>query len=278
MARKIRYPLIVSDFDGTLARRDGTIGEKTIRAIKQYIQDGGIFAINTGRMPAAIMPRVQELGLTGVVCCGQGSVIMDIASGTPVMQGRLSHSISVRICKKMEEMGLHTHAYDLLEYYSNVDDEPLKLYEEAVGKRAELVTDKPLWKFIEETGMRSFKFLAMVDPSKSTAIMQALEAENFENCFVTQSAKFLVEVCNCEYTKGTALDFLTEYYHIPVEKTIAIGDQANDLDMINHAGLGLAVANATEELKQTATVLPYTNNEDAVAYVIECYGYSTEEE
>ncbi len=275
--RKIKYPLIVSDFDGTLARRDGTVSEKTKRAIERYIQDGGTFAISTGRMPASIIPRAKALGLKGMICCGQGSVIIDLESGEPILQGSIPNALSVKICKKMEEMGLHTHAYELFRFYANMDDEPLKLYEAAVGEEAIRVLDKPLWKHIEETGMRSFKFLAMVKPEDAPAIIDELRAENFENCVVTKSAKFLVEVCNGTYSKGTSVEFLAKWCGTTMENTIAIGDQWNDLPMLERAGLGIAVANASEELKGVATVVPYTNNEDAVAYVIERYAYTTEE-
>ena len=275
--RKINYPLIVSDFDGTLANRESSVSEKNKKAIEQYIADGGIFAISTGRMPSAILPKARELGLKGLLCCGQGSVILDIESGETLLQGRLSHDLSMRICKKMEELGLHTHVYDLYDYYANTDDEALKLYEQAVNKKAKLVLDKPLWKFIEETGMRTFKVLAMVEPQKASKIIEELSAMQFENCVVTKSAKFLVEVCNGAYSKGTAVEFLAKKYNVALKNTIAVGDQWNDLPMLEKAGLGLAVANAATELKEAATVLPYTNNEDAIAYVIENYAYITEE-
>ncbi len=274
--RKIRYPLIASDFDGTLARKDGTVGEKTKKAIDEYIASGGTFALCTGRMPSAILPKARELGLKGLLCCGQGSIILDIESGKPIMQGRLPHDLSVRICKAVEELGLHTHAYDLSEYYSNMDDEPLRMYEEAVKVKAKRVLDKPLWKYIEETGMCPFKFLMMVEPDKSAEYIDKISAMKFEDCVITKSAKFLIEVCNLKYSKATALEFLANKYNVPIEETIAIGDQWNDLPMIKKAGLGLAVANAAEELKAVATTLPYTNNEDAVAYVIENYAYIEE--
>ncbi len=275
--RKLKYPLVVSDFDGTLIRKDGTIGEKTKSAIKQFIADGGIFAISTGRMPSAILPRARELGLKGVLCCGQGSVIIDIESGEPIMQGRLSHDLTLQICKKTEELGLHTHIYGLFDYYTNRDDEPLRLYEEAVKIKAKRILDKPLWEFIEETKFETFKVLTMVEPEKTSEIIEELSKMNFENCVITQSARFLVEVCNAAYSKGTALEFLAKEYNVPIHQTIAIGDQWNDLPMLEKAGLGLAVANAQAKLKELATALPYTNNEDAVAYAIEHYAYTNEE-
>ena len=55
--RKIKYPLIISDFDGTLVREDGRIDEKTKKAIDEYVKNGGVFAISTGRMPMGILSR-----------------------------------------------------------------------------------------------------------------------------------------------------------------------------------------------------------------------------
>jgi len=275
--RKIKYPLIVSDFDGTLARKDGGIGEKTRRAIDEYVANGGIFAISTGRMPSGILPHAKSLGLKGFLCCGQGSVIINLDNGETIMQAPLSNSQSVAICKKMEEMGLHTHAYGLFDYYCNMDDDALKMYEEAIGIKAKCILDKPLWKYIEETGLESFKLLAMVNPEDSPKIIKELEDAHFENCIVTKSARFLVEICNANYSKGTSVKFLAQEYNIPLERTIAIGDQWNDLSMLQTAGLGIAVANAQPELKAVAKEIPYTNNEDAVGYVIEKYAYAEEE-
>lgn len=276
MSQKINYSLIVSDFDGTLVRSDGTISDFTRETIRKYIQDGGIFAISTGRMPAGILPRVKELGLSGFVCCGQGSAIVDIQSNEVVLQGTIPNEIAVTVCKKMEEMGLHIHVYDLWEYYSNMDDEALKMYENVVKAKAELVLDKPISRFVQESGMSPFKILAMVAPEDNERVRLELEKGNFKGCNVTRSSVFLVEVGNADYSKGRSVHFLAEKYNVPMDKTIAIGDQINDLPMIQTAALGIAVKNADDNLKKCATVLDYTHEEDAVARVILQYGYYQE--
>ena len=148
--RKIKYPLIVSDFDGTLVNDDGTIAENNKAAISAYIQAGGKFAISTGRMPAGILARARELGLKGVVCCCQGANIMEIESGEMLMEGRISPEMTYEICKKMEELGLHIHVYDAWDFYCNMDDEALKLYEKAVRTKGKLVLDKPISEFVKE--------------------------------------------------------------------------------------------------------------------------------
>ena len=271
--RKINYGLIVSDFDGTLVSDDGNIPQVNKKAVTEYIASGGKFAISTGRLHYGILPRAKELGLKGALSCCQGAVIMDIETGKPLLNGVLSNEVTVEICRKMEEMHLHIHAYGFTEYYCNMDDAALKAYENLVRTKATLVTDKPLSDFAKETGFCAYKVLAIVPPQESARVMQALKEAAFTGCVVTQSAAFLVEVINANYSKGTAVEFLARYYGVPIEKTIAIGDQQNDIPMIRKAGLGIAVQNADERLKKVATVIDCTNDEGAVAAVIEKYGY-----
>lgn len=272
--RKINYPLIVSDFDGTLVRKDGTISEENKRAIAAYMQAGGAFAISTGRMPSGIMSRVQELGLTGMVSCCQGSIIMNIESNQPIMQGTLSFHSTLAACKKMETMGLHIHVYDLWDFYCNKDDDALKFYERAVRGKGKLVLDKPISQFVEENCLCAYKLLAMVPAQENEKVLQTLAAEHFDGCDITKSDEFLVEVISSRYSKGTAVEFLAQYYGVPLEKTIAVGDQRNDLPMIEKAGLGIAVKNADESLKAAADyVCDYTNEENAIKNIIEKFGF-----
>lgn len=272
--QQIDYPLIVSDFDGTLVKKDGTIDENNKKTIAQYVDAGGAFAISTGRMPAGILPRARELGLKGMVSCCQGAIILDIESGNIISEGRLSYETTLAVVKKMEEMGLHIHVYDTWDYYCNMDDDALKLYEAAVRSKAKLVVDKSMSEFIKEKKLASYKILAMVRAEDNEKILRALAEENFEGCALTKSDNFLVEVINANYSKGTAVEFLADYYQAPLEKTVAIGDQLNDLPMIERAGCGVAVKNADQSLKDCADyVCEYTNEEGAVGEIIKKFGF-----
>ncbi len=274
--RKIKYPLIISDFDGTLVKSNGEISQKNKDAIMRYTQDGGAFAISTGRMPSGILPRAKELGLKGFVSCCQGAIVIDIESGKTLVAGALSQDDAVAVCEKMEEMGLHIHIYDMENFYVNMDDEPLRLYEKRVRVKAIRVLDKPLSKFIRERNLSVCKILMMVEPEKNAFVYNTLTDMRLPNCTVTKSAAFLVEVVHANYSKGTALETLAKHYQVPLNQTVAIGDQWNDLPMLTRAGVGLAVQNAAHELKQQVITLPYSNEEDAVAFAINKYGYTEE--
>lgn len=272
--QKLNYPLIVSDFDGTLVKRNGTVSGENMRAISDYVNAGGIFALSTGRMPAGILPRAKELGLCGIISCCQGAILLDIQSQEILLEGRISYETTFAACKKMEEMGLHIHVYDLWEYYSNMDDGFLKYYENAVGCKAKVILDKPISQFVKEKRLSAYKILAMVNPQDNQRVLDELAKENFDGCHLTRSADILVEVVQSNYSKGTAVEFLAKRYGIPMEKTVAVGDQLNDVSMIVAAGVGIAVQNADEGLKKQANyICEYTNEENAIASVIQKFGF-----
>ncbi len=275
--RNINYPLIVSDFDGTLVKRDGTISEENRRAISEYIACGGRFALSTGRMTSGILNRARELGLKGLVACCQGAIIVDIESGKTILEGRLPLESTIAACKKMEGMGLHIQVYDSWEYYSNMDDEGLRSYERGVGQKGNLVLDKPISQFVEETGLCSYKVLAMVKYEDNDRVLAELSKEYFPGCTTTRSSRSLVEVINERFSKGTAVKFIADYYGIPLEKTIGVGDQQNDIPMIQTAGRGIAVQNADEGLKAVADYVTSARfDENAIAEVIEKFGFIEE--
>ena len=272
--RKIKYPLFISDFDGTLVKRGGMISEYTKETIAQYITDGGRFAISTGRMPLGILHRAKELGLTGIIACGDGAVIMDIEGEKPLKAAQIPYETAARICEKAESMGIHIQVYDLWEYYCNVRDEGLNEYEQIVGIKAIVIEDMPLSAFLRRQKLSPCKILFMVDAEKADYFRRLFAAEEYEDCSVTQTNHRFVEFVPQDCSKGSAAAFIAEQYGVPLSKTVGVGDQRNDLEMIDTVGLGVAVQNAVDALKEKADlVCEYTNEEDAVAHLIEKYGY-----
>ncbi len=263
------YSLIVSDFDGTLVRSDGKISEENKRAIEKFIAAGGKFVISTGRLPSSILPRAKELGLQGALCCCQGSMIMDMQTETLLLSGCLPFESALAACAKMEQMGLHIQGYTKNEYYSNMDDEALAAYEHIVKIPANRVLDRPLSVFLRELNQPVYKLLAIVPKEENDRVLSSLQAEGFAGCDFTKSSDYFVEIIPAGYSKGTAVEYLANHYGVPLQNTIAVGDQRNDTPMVERAGLGVAVANADEELKARADyICSSTNDQDAVAKMI----------
>ena len=159
----------------------------------------------------------------------------------------------------------------------NKADEALEAYEKVCNVKGEVVTSEPLSEFVLRKKPKIRKVLAMVTAEQKQAVYQKAKEELGDEFYVTYSAAFLVEVTSKQYSKGTAVRFLADYYHVPIEKTIAVGDSLNDLPMLTAAGLGLAVKNADAALKEQVRTFPYTNDENAVGRIIAEYGFLGED-
>lgn len=264
----MKYKLFLSDFDGTLVRGDGTISQANIKAIERYRAAGGIFAVVTGRMLCSIRPRLKELGLCeGLVVAYQGAMIADIATGALLKNDGFTPEEAAKAVRFLEEEGRHIHVYidDVL--YCNRDDEFLKMYEKICGVHG-ICVQLPLSELVFLKGRPVAKVLAMVQPEERGALLSRMAKALGDGYTVTASSAFLVETLPARVSKASAVDFLSAHYGIPPEETAAIGDQLNDLPMIERAGGKFTVAGGEMQLKKIATVLS-SCEEDGVAQALE---------
>ncbi|MGN0814247.1 MAG: Cof-type HAD-IIB family hydrolase [Candidatus Coproplasma sp.] len=274
---KLNCKLIVSDCDGTLLNSEHSVSDKVRSAIEKFVADGGIFAVCTGRMTASILPQVRSLGLKGLVASYQGGVISEIESGKIIRTSGFDPEQAYEICKALEDMGAYVNAYFGDDMYSDIpaDNEYLKIYEKITGITSRH-TDIPLSQFALAHNCKCQKVASLCFPQDRERIYSSLQSKFADRYEITCSADVLVEIAPLGDNKGSAVRFLAEHYGVPIQKTVAIGDNLNDLSMIQAAGVGVAVGNAVQELKDQADFVSVTNDEGAVAQVIEKFGYADE--
>ncbi|MDE7168508.1 MAG: Cof-type HAD-IIB family hydrolase [Clostridia bacterium] len=272
--KKINYGLIVSDFDGTLIDDNQQILPEVRTAIENYIACGGIFAVCTGRMTCCILPRVRELGLKGLVVAYQGTVIADIESGNVIKNGGISSDGIAEICRNIKELGQPVNVYSGDDLYTDIpkDNEYLQKYERIVGIDAQYV-DGDIAEFVLKKDLFCQKVAILIAHNEQEAVFKELQRRLGDKYDVTCSAKVLIEVSPLGDNKGAAVKYLADKFGIPIEKTVAVGDNLNDLSMIKVAGVGVAVGNATQALIDEADFVSVSNNEGAIAQVIEKFGF-----
>ncbi len=265
----MRYQLFLSDFDGTLVRGDGTVSEENIHAIEAYRAAGGIFAVVTGRMLTSILPRLSEIGLEdGLAVAYQGAVIADARTGKLLRSCAFTHTHALKAIRYFENCGYHVHVYTVDDFWSNMDDESLRLYEKICGVKGKI--ERNLSDMVASKKPEVVKVLAMVGEDEREKVLMKTREALGEEFFVTCSSSFLVEVMPKGQNKAGAVDFLSDYYRIPHERIAAIGDQLNDLPMLERAGGRFAVENAEKALKENATVVS-SCEENGVAEAIMKY-------
>ncbi len=265
----MRYPLFLSDFDGTLVREDGTVSDANRRAIAAYREAGGVFAVVTGRMMTSILPRLKELGLAdGLAVAYQGAMISDVRTGKVLKCGFFPREEAVECIRFFESRGEHIHVYTEDDFWSNMDDDGLHTYEAVCRVKGKI--EPHLSDMVLQNSLKVVKVLAMTPADERDRLQSETQAFLGDRFFVTCSSPYLVEVMPKEQNKAGAVDFLSAYYHVPRERVAAIGDQPNDLPMLLRAGGRFAVSNAEEVVKKAATVVA-SCEEDGVAEALMKY-------
>lgn len=270
-----KYPIIISDFDGTFFRSDHTIAKENVDAVQKFVASGGIFVLSTGRALQSIRPIAQSMGLKGLISSFNGSVIADIESGELLLNNAFSVEQTVKICEALESYGLYTQLFESDCYYASERNENLEYYERVTGQKA-VVADLPMPEFAKKNSISSIKVLTMLKPEERWYYFEKLQEKIGGFCYLTSGAQYLIEICVKGFSKGTAVEFLANHYGVGLENVLAVGDCLNDLPMLQTAGKGFAVKNADEALKKEVPVYGYTNDENAVARLIEEYGYTGE--
>lgn len=272
--KSIYKKLIVSDFDGTLLNNDNTISDYVRNTINKYVSCGGIFAVCTGRMLCSILPRVRELGLKGLVAAYQGSVIADIESGKLLRKNSLGVEDCAEICAFAEKHNYCCNTYSEEVLYTSIPagDEKIEFYENVTGVKAIYVEGK-MSQYVMEKNLICNKITFLIYPEERERLFNLMRDEFSGRFDVTCSSACLVEISPKGDDKGVALKFIAEHFGIDLTDTVAVGDNLNDLPMIEAASVGVAVGNAVDELKSKADYVTVSNNDGAVAKIIEKFGF-----
>ena len=267
------YKLICIDMDGTLLNDKKTISERNLRSIRLANEKGVRIAVCTGRIFTSADFFSEFLGVKSPVIASNGAYIREKDRDEVVYKATLG----VQKCKKLlsvfREYDIYPHYYtsdtvftEKLIYSSSFYEEVNKTLPKDKQVKIVLVED---WNDIfQRYESEIFKGIAVDDDIEKIhkAKMSLRDRSDFE---VVSSRFDNFEVMNKGVSKGSAVKILADYYGINSEQVICIGDSENDLSMIKFAGLGVAMGNADEDVKEAAKYITDSNNCDGVAKAIE---------
>ncbi len=260
-----KYKMLVSDIDGTILGSTNKLSSKIINTIKKASQKGLKIIIATGRMHKAAIDIHEELGLNTPIISYQGAIIRDnqkLYKCIPI-EKQLAFEIINKLRKYNEHINVYTED-DL--YVENVSDRLLN-YTEVRNisytkiDKFEDISDKDILKIITITKT----------PEKNNLIKTEMSKDYGELLNIVKSTDIYCEFVNKYADKSYALNYLANYYNIPTDEVIAVGDQENDILMIKAAGLGAAMGNGCEQIKKVADYICPSVEQDGVAQLIEEY-------
>ncbi len=257
--------LIALDIDGTLAGDDHRISDRTRKAIAHARERGIAVTLATGRMFAATLPYAEAIGIDAPLICYQGGWVQGM--GGPVLHRTpLGEELARSALDLGRERGWHTVLYADGRLFLRRIVHPQRFYQRLLGPDPTVVTS--LTSLLET--LTADKVLYVANPEQISGMARELEARFAGTAEVVQSHAKFVEVVPLEVNKGRALAWLADYLQVDRREVMAVGDQQNDLPMLQWAGMGVAMGNAVGAVKAIADWIAPTVTEDGAAIAIEC--------
>ena len=268
-----KYKMVVMDMDYTLLNKQKEVSSRNKEALADAMKKGVHLVAATGRIYSSARFYTRLLGMNTPIIASNGAIIKDDYTNKVMFQSILLDEIALEMIKLCRKNGLYCHLYSEDAVYTEKIINISQKYEEwnQTLKKEDRINVKvveSLEKTVEEERGKILKAVVVDDDEKKLASIRN-EIMSTEKVSVSQSLKDNLEVMNKGINKGNAIRILGEIYGINREEIIAIGDNENDISMIEYAGLGIAMGNAVDTLKERADYITGNYDEDGVAQAIE---------
>lgn len=272
--------LFAFDIDGTLLDNNSKVTDESREALKK-LDDAGIkVVLASGRVFPSIKYNQKLLGIPGPIVATNGSLIS--LDGREIYK---SYYIEDDLLKNLYEFCLEYkmdfHFYDEDNYYTNrlnLDRiKHLKIDNDfGMNYQVDLIIKNDPVSYLINQGKKAIKFqISGIDEKEISKekIIDLLDKDFGEDLYITASGDSLLEIGNKNATKWTSIEEICDKLGIYTNEVAAIGDAYNDIPMVKGAGLGFAMGNAKDKLKEVADVIVADNESggdlEAVNYVLE---------
>ena len=262
--------LIAIDMDGTLLNSKKELLEETKQYFKNFHNKNteALLVLCTGRPESGIRPYLKDLGYleeNHYVISQNGANIYESQTGKRVMDA----FVDSKAIQKWIEFG-KTHGISVMgagvDYYYSFDEDPTEWMEFDVkivsGKLKRITTDDSL-------STDFYKLLLLADEEQLNEFETFIPQEWRNEFYVVRSQKYLIEVLTKGVNKAFGLEKLAKELNIQSSEIAAIGDAANDIEMLEYAGLAIAMGNASEEVKAVSDIVTDTNENNGVIKAID---------
>lgn len=272
--------LIAIDMDGTLLNKEGEISVENIRAIDEAIQQGTQVVIVTGRPLASAEEPLRDAGLSLPIICLNGAqsytVDKELVDHIPI-----EARVSEQILSVLHAHELYTEIFTTEGAYSdgNVGEIHQMMLDENAHMARDSMIQRSQKRLVEEGIQFVNDYASVLLPSNDLYKVQAFSSNaevlrkvrtqlDIANIVVSSSGKINIEINHEDAQKGKALTLYADALGIMLEDVMAIGDNLNDLSMLEIVGHPVAMGNAHETIKRVASYETETNDAAGVAHII----------
>jgi len=270
--------LVAIDLDGTLLNSKKTCSLRTQNAVQALLKTGRKVCFVTGRSIVDTTFFAQQCGLSEHLIAANGAYIWDIQNQQAIQKTVLDADIvdyTIQISRS-QKMFLWLYTFDKVCYETSD-----KLHQTLINKYPTFKSTHCNFDQIDNNNI--LKSLFILRQNRALEIKELLHQKYGDRVHTIINSAHIddhdhpseelvyLEILHSDSNKGNALQHLCEYYKIPLKNTLAFGDKDNDIEMLQIAGMSVAMANAKENILAVAQYKTLTNDEDGVADFIEKY-------
>lgn len=264
----MKYKLLVLDLDGTLTNSKKEITRHTKETLIKAQEAGLKVVLASGRPTYGVAPLANELELQkyeGYILAYNGGKIIDWKTRELMYEKQLDSDLLPYLyrCAKENDFAIVTYENEYVLTEKPDDEYVLK---EAL---LNVMKIKKVDNFLEAVKHPITKCLIVGEPSRLALLEKEMYEKLKDRMGVFRSEPYFLELVPKGIDKAQSLSVLLEVIGMTKNEMIAIGDGFNDLSMIQYAGLGIAMENAQDVVKQAADFITLSNEEDGVAYAVE---------
>ena len=261
------YRIIALDIDGTLTNSQKRISPETKQVLMEYQQNGGRLILASGRPTQGVLPYARTLSLEqygGYILSYNGGCMIDCEKDRVVFQNKLPLRYIPELCEiiKPYPVGINTYEGDQV-----IVGQQINRYAR-LECRINQMKMKFVGNFAEYVNFDITKCLLQGEPEVISELEQVLLERYEGELGIFKSEPFFLEIVPPDIDKAKSIDRLLKMLGIPTEACIACGDGFNDITMLQYAGLGVAMSNASRTVQKAADYVTRSNDNNGIAYVL----------
>lgn len=263
--------MVACDLDGTIVRADGRISERTLAALTACERRGIHVVFVTGRPPRWMDPIVEMTGHRGLALCGNGAVVLNLATGAVVSSSGLSPASVLAVTERLRScIPGASFALETLDGYRREPGYLMSMHvvglEAQVAPVSGLLADGPT--VIKILCKQSAGHYGELD-SDEMLVLARRNLGDLAEVVHSDPNGHMLEISAAGVTKATALAWLAGELGVPAGQVVAFGDMPNDVPMLTWAGSGYAMSGGHPDALAAAGGQAPPCEQDGVAQVIE---------
>ena len=259
---------VMCDLDGTLLDSNKKLSDTTYQTLRSLKQKGIYFGVATGRPLASLLNKLEEMRLDTLcdgIVANNGVEIYDSASKLTKVFSPLNKQRVIDIYRPIRARGYNYCLYDQGLLYARFLDEHVERIARNNGVQIHLCE-------IEDVQEDCFNKLMIIVQDADMKFLKEFSLRNLpKDVRGFQSQWNMFEFVDVNASKASGIQRLISVYGHDLTQVMAFGDQSNDIEMLAEVGIGVCMANGSDDAKKASNRMTKSNDEDGVAYFLNSY-------